>query len=188
MLKTLSVIAGPNGAGKSTLAEYLLAEGIIINFINADVISIGIGNIPRSDIESGRIMLERLEYAMSSGLNFSFETTLSGKIWKQVFERARKADYRIKIFYMALSSPNVGVQRVSNRVALGGHHLPSNVIIRRYRRSLKQFREVYSQLSHEWALLDNSANSAKLVASSTDGCINILDPALYALFMEDEIP
>ena len=42
------------------------------------------------------------------------------------------------------------------RVALGGHHVPSDVIKRRFARSLSNFFTLYAPIATEWTLLNNS--------------------------------
>lgn len=73
MVPELTIIAGPNGCGKSTLAEILQSTGLIRHFINADTIAKGIGNTPKSDIEAGRILLERITDLLNEGDDLAFE-------------------------------------------------------------------------------------------------------------------
>ena len=48
------------------------------------------------------------------------------------------------------------MRRVKLRVSLGGHHVPSNVVQRRFGRSLSNFFTLYLPLADEWTLFDNS--------------------------------
>ena len=47
-------------------------------------------------------------------------------------------------------------ERVALRVQMGGHHIPSEVIERRYARSIQNFRNLYLPLADAWSLFDNS--------------------------------
>lgn len=47
-------------------------------------------------------------------------------------------------------------------VALGGHDVPSDVVKRRFGRSLGNFFKLYAPLANEWALFDNSSSPQAL--------------------------
>ena len=42
------------------------------------------------------------------------------------------------------------------RVQMGGHHMPGDVIERRYARSIQNFRNLYLPLADAWSAFDNS--------------------------------
>jgi predicted ABC-type ATPase len=50
----------------------------------------------------------------------------------------------------------MAIERVKNRVALGGHHIPDDVIRRRFASGLENFEHLYKALADEWALYDNT--------------------------------
>ena len=60
---------------------------------------------------------------------------------------------------MWLSSPGLAVGRVAERVRLGGHDVPEDVIRRRYARGLANFFRVYRPLADRWHVFDNSSAS-----------------------------
>ncbi len=77
------IIAGPNGAGKTTFAlEYLPKVAECTHFVNADLIAAGLSPLvpERELIAASRIFLSEIEEKISRRENFSFETTLSGRI------------------------------------------------------------------------------------------------------------
>ena len=77
-MPNLFVIAGPNGAGKSTSApELLTGPRRVEQFVNADVIASERGV---SDIEAGRITLQRLTELAEARRDMAFETTLSSRL------------------------------------------------------------------------------------------------------------
>lgn len=43
-------------------------------------------------------------------------------------------------------------------VADGGHSVPENIIIRRYRRRWKNFQTHYKHMVDDWAVFDNSGD------------------------------
>lgn len=87
----LYIIAGPNGAGKTTTAYTLLPEFLgIQEFVNADEIARRLSpfNVESVAFEAGRIMLQRIDYLMSKGVDFAFETTLSTRSHVASIKRA----------------------------------------------------------------------------------------------------
>ena len=82
MVKKCYILAGPNGAGKTTFAnEFLPAEAECLNFINADLIALGLAPFQpaKKEIEAGRIMIRQMNDYVKKNESFAFETTLSGK-------------------------------------------------------------------------------------------------------------
>ncbi len=63
MKKKCYILAGPNGAGKTTFAnEFLPIEAECLNFINADLIAMGLSPFQpeRVAIEAGRLMIKNI--------------------------------------------------------------------------------------------------------------------------------
>ena len=152
------VFAGPNGAGKSTHADAILAKLGIETFVNADFIARGLSgrNTDAVAFEAGRIMLKRLHQLAGSKADFAFESTLSSRTFAMFLSTLKTQGYAVVIYYFALSSAQLAVRRVKLRVSLGGHHVPRDVIQRRFGRSLSNFFTLYSPLADEWTLFDNS--------------------------------
>lgn len=148
------ILAGPNGAGKSTAAPFLLS-GIpqVRVFVNADTIARGLSAFAPDSVafKAGRLMLERLDELANNGVSFSFETTLAShsyvrrlRTWKE------KHGYRLLMFYLWLPDPETAVHRVRARVAMGGHDVPEETIVRRWHRSRRNFLESYRGIMDEW--------------------------------------
>jgi predicted ABC-type ATPase len=151
----LFVIAGPNGAGKSTSAPELLS-GVrkVAEFVNADVIQKETG---ASEIEAARITLHRLEALATARKDMAFETTLASHMLLPRVRRMQAAGYRFHLFFFWLPSADMAVQRVAKRVASGGHHIPEEVIRRRYERGIEHFFNHYSPVADTWVLMNNTA-------------------------------
>jgi len=65
------------------------------------------------------------------------------------------------------------VRRVKLRVAMGGHHVPTDVVKQRFLRSLNNFFTLYAPLADEWTLFDNSLppQARQIAAHSADQLI-----------------
>ena len=157
---SIVIIAGPNGAGKSTAAPVLLKETFATpEFVNADVIAQGLSGFApeNSAFEAGRIMLRRLRQLARERRSFAFETTLASRSFAPWIEKERRRGYGFILIFLWLSSADLAVQRVKERVRLGGHSVPENVVRRRYASGLKNFFELYEPLADGWMIYDNSA-------------------------------
>jgi len=152
------IFAGPNGAGKSTHADAILAALGVETFVNADYIARGLSgrNTHAVNFEAGRIMLRRLRQLGDAGADFAFESTLSSRTFAPFLRALKAQGYSVAIYYFALANAQLAVRRVKLRVAMGGHHVPSDVVKRRFVRSLNNFFALYAPIADEWTLLDNS--------------------------------
>ncbi len=134
--KRIITITGPNGAGKTTLAMELLPnEAECPTFINPDLLAAGLNPLQpeRAAFRAGRMMLEMIDACVSRGENFAFETTLSGRGYARMIPRWQAQGYWVKLIFLRLSSPEVAIARVRQRVLEGGHHVPDDIVSRRYR-------------------------------------------------------
>lgn len=162
------VFAGPNGAGKSTHADAILSTLRIQTFVNADYIARGLSgqNTETVTFTAGRIMLERLHQLAAAREDFAFESTLSSRTFAPFLRELKAQGYGVAIYYFSLVNAQLAVRRVKARVAMGGHDVPSEVVKRRFGRSLRNFFELYAPLASRWAIFDNSrAPHARLIAS-----------------------
>lgn len=181
------VIAGPNGAGKTTFARTFLPEEVrCLQFVNADLIASGLSPFDptAAAVRAGRLMLGEIGRLMNEKTDFAFETTLSGRSWLLWFKRLKAREYGINLFYLWVDSPELAVNRVAERVRQGGHHVPEDVIRRRYNRGLSNFFQVYSPLADNWTLFDNTASWPVRIASLYKGVFNVSSADRFALIQQ----
>lgn len=165
-MKKIIIIAGPNGAGKTTFARnFLPAEAQTLRFINADLIAAGLApfNPESAAFKAGRLMLEEIDECVDAGHSFAFETTLSGLGYLKKIAAWQRLGYQVKLWFLSLPSDVIAVSRVAHRVAQGGHHIPEDVIRRRFKAGLANFHNRYSRLVDSWALYDNYGIEPKLI-------------------------
>jgi predicted ABC-type ATPase len=157
--KKILIIAGPNGAGKTTFArEFLPNEAGCPTFVNADLIAAGLSPFsPESAaIKAGRLMLEEMQSHVKKGNSFAIETTVSSLGYVRKIREWRAQRYQIKLYFLALKTEDMAHARVAERVLQGGHHVPSEVISRRFHAGFGNFREVYRNEVDWWRWYDNS--------------------------------
>jgi predicted ABC-type ATPase len=153
------VIAGPNGAGKTTLAPFLLRDKLgVLEYVNADPIAQGLSGFDPASVAvtAGRVMLSRLHDLAEQRKTFAFESTLAAKHYAGWIKKLRDHGYAFQLMFLWLRSADLAVQRVRERVHAGGHHVPEQVIRRRYAAGLTNFSKLYQPLANTWAIYDNS--------------------------------
>ena len=176
------IFAGPNGAGKSTHADAILSALGVETFVNADYIARGLSgrNTDTVNFKAGRIMLKRLRQLADACEDFAFESTLSSRTFAPFLRNLKAQGYSVAIYYFALTNAQLAVRRVKLRVALGGHHVPGDVVKRRFARSLSNFFTLYSPIADEWTLFDNSGSaSAEQVAFQSKNQLQITDQKIW---------
>lgn len=93
-----------------------------------------------------------------AGADFAFESTLSSRTFAPFIRNLKAQGYAVAIYYFSLTNAQLAIRRVKLRVALGGHHVPSDVIKRRFGRSISNFFSLYAPLADQWAVFDNSTS------------------------------
>ena len=131
------VLAGVNGAGKSSI------EGATLNergaeYFNPDVAARQIRQAdPRLALKEANSLAwhqggRLLERAIAERQSFALETTLGGNTITGLLERASEQGLEVRVWYAGLSSPELHIARVRQRVLGGGHDIPESDIRRRY--------------------------------------------------------
>lgn len=160
------IIAGPNGAGKTTFAKsFLPQEAHVLRFINADLIAAGLSPFAPEQmaVKAGRLMLQEVKEAVTKRESFAIETTLSGSAYLKHIREWQSLGYEVSLFFLQLSSVDLAIRRVAQRVKQGGHHIPEAVIRRRYQAGLDNF-PIYAKLVNDWTLFNNDDGIPKLIA------------------------
>jgi predicted ABC-type ATPase len=183
------IIAGPNGAGKSTLAPFLLRATFgVMEYVNADAIALGLSAFQpeRVAFGAGRIMLQRLRALAARRTTFAFESTLATRSYAPWIRQLDRQGYAFHVLFLWLRSPELAVQRVRERVRMGGHDVPDAVIHRRYRHGIRNFHVLYRPLAESWSVYDNSvAHAPMLLATGTGTALpTIYQPELWHRFCE----
>jgi len=181
-MKNVYIIAGPNGSGKTTFATTFLPEYAKCNrFINADLIAQGLSPFSPTQValKSGRLVLEQIKELSTQGVDFGFETTLSGVTYLKYFQNLKEKGYKINIFFLWIPSSILAVARVKDRVAKGGHNVPLADIKRRFNRSMNNFFIKYRLLTDKWMLFNNSQSRPIIIAKKQYAHIDVADHDLF---------
>ena len=182
MKPSVYIIGGPNGAGKTTFArEFLPHYADCRNFINADLIAQGVSPFSpeAAAFRAGRLVLAEINHFGKRGIDFAFETTLSGRSHLNSIRQLRNWGYAVHFFYLWVSRIELALDRVRERVLRGGHNVPEPVIRRRFERSIRNFLTNYRLFADSWTLFDNSGERPVVLATEIDGKLSIIGIQKY---------
>ncbi len=104
--------------------------------------------------------------------SFTIETVMSHPSKVEQLYQAQKRGFRTYLYYIATDDPAINISRVQNRVKLGGHSVPEDLIVKRYYRSLDLLRDAIRHSNRAY-VFDNSGQPTDhtWLAEITDGKI-----------------
>jgi predicted ABC-type ATPase len=102
----------------------------------------------------------------AAGQSFAFETVMSHRSKTDFFAKACASGYRTYLYFIATDLPSLNVERVKNRVALGGHSVPEEKIQQRYDRCLQLVPEAIAS-AYRAFLFDNTGPDPVWLAQRT---------------------
>ncbi len=181
--KAVYIIAGPNGSGKTTFAKKFLPEyAKCENFVNADLIAQGLAPFaPRAAaLKAGKLVLQQIQEYAQRGLDFSFETTLSGKSYVKLFKELKLKGYALNLYFLWIPNTELAIARIKERVREGGHDVPAEDVRRRFSRGIINFFTLYEPLVDSWMLFDNSKEKPVLIVKRSNGKTEVVDPEMFA--------
>lgn len=185
MAQNIYIISGCNGAGKTTASYTVLPEILDCReFVNADEIARGLSpfNPGGVAIEAGKLMLSRINELLERNATFAVETTLATRSYTNLVRRAHRQGYRVSMLYFWLSSPELAMQRVAERVSKGGHDIPVSTIRRRYTAGINNLFKLFIPAVDYWAIFDNSEPPRRKVAvGGSNARTEIFDQKLYEM-------
>lgn len=187
--KRLYIIAGCNGAGKTTASKRFLPS--ILNcrqWVNADEIAYGLSPLDPQSVafQAGRLMLERIQELLSQDETFAIETTLSTRAYRNLVLQAQAKGYQVELVFFYLPSPQMAIKRIAHRVKHGGHHVPDDVVIRRYHRGLRNLTEIFMPIVDRWEIYRYEGNAYIMLANGKKG--DIYDLIDNTIIMDNSAP
>lgn len=184
------VFAGPNGSGKSTITEPFLRNGFNGEYINADDIARSLEpQIPdylTRNLQAAQLADRRRQDALRAGRPFAFETVMSTPEKVAIMTQAKAAGYQVGLIFVTTDNPETNVQRVSNRVELGGHPVSPDKIRSRYHGAMGLLPAAveHSDLA---SIYDNSYDQELMVAAKHRGQLVILPGAEHAPWVQEKL-
>ena len=140
--KIAIIVAGGNGAGKSTFINNQLLEmykGVNATYINAD--DWQKQQFGQFDNKTTSQAKEAQEWAdnerkshLAQGRSFITETVLSHPSKIDLIKEAKANGYEVDLYHISLDNADLALERISNRVLLGGHDVDTDKVKARYER------------------------------------------------------
>jgi predicted ABC-type ATPase len=169
-MPTLVVVAGPNGSGKTTMVrsrELALLFTVPVVSVNADDFAkILAGDRSPTDQESlqaAQIADAMVDDLVADRQSFIVETVLSSDKYKSRILTARAAGFDIILVYVSVRDLELNIERVRNRVRLGGHPVPGHRIKARRNRSFQMF-SWFARHADKVLVFDNSLAAPAIAA------------------------
>lgn len=171
------LIAGPNGSGKTTLfstlqehkdvhfGQYINPDDVALTLENYEINGKKINSTERSQM-SQTICKGLRERYLQLQLSLTYESVMSHKSHLEYINRAKEAGFKTYLYYVCINDPLVNIARVKERVTSGGHNVPEDKIISRYKNSLSQLYDM-SMLCDRAYYFDNS-NEQELFAEKSE--------------------
>ena len=174
--KNFYLFAGVNGVGKTTLFNAMNGNVKKSFRINSDEIvrEIGKWNSEIDQVKAAKIAIGLRNECMEKGNSFNEETTLTGKTILKLIDKVREKNYKLHLFYVGVGSPDISKERIKKRVADGGHHIPDEVVDKRYKESLKNFEKILKKFDNV-VVYDNSVRFRTLLQIIDKKVIKIAD-------------
>jgi hypothetical protein vspiD_05110 len=103
------------------------------------------------------------EQYLKHRISFSFETVFSHPAKIDILRRAQAAGFKTYMYFVATENPVINVNRIKERVALGGHNVPEEKTRSRYLRCMEQVRYALPYLNRAY-FFDNSMEQSLYLA------------------------
>ena len=103
------------------------------------------------------------EQYLKHRISFSFETVFSHPAKIDILRRAQAAGFKTYMYFIATENPVINVNRIRERVALGGHDVPEEKTRSRYLRCMEQVRYALPYLNRAY-FFDNSTQQSLYLA------------------------
>ena len=103
------------------------------------------------------------EQYLKHRISFSFETVFSHPAKIDILRRAQAAGFKTYMYFVATENPVINVNRIKERVALGGHDVPEEKTRSRYLRCMEQVRYALPYLNRAY-FFDNSTPQSPYLA------------------------
>lgn len=177
------LIAGPNGSGKTTLFSTLQEHKEVHfgQYINPDDVALTLKEYKADGRALDGVERAKMAQVVCTGLrerylelklSLTYESVMSHLSHLQYIKRAKQAGYKTYLYYVCINDPFVNIERVKQRVELGGHNVPEDKIRSRYDNSLSHLYDM-SMLCDRVYFFDNSYEQELFAEKSENNLLKI---------------
>jgi predicted ABC-type ATPase len=171
----MNMVVGAEGAGKTMIINKMYEYGWLrdVDFVDlykmAEDAFDGWGTA--ANLRSARRACdERVSEDLHEGRSMLLECTLSTDDMVALINKAKKAGFYVRVFYIGTSSPCINAARVASRVMAKGHSASVADIVMQYRESIARCCKV-ARMVNSLYVFDNSVDGSvpNLLFHITDG-------------------
>jgi len=110
---------------------------------------------------------------LEAGKSFSCETVFSHPSKLDLLRRAKQLGYKTYLYFCCAGDATVCVERVKQRVEEGGHSVPEEKIIQRFKRSLDNLLPAIKLVDRAY-VFDNSGKESELIVEANKVELKVL--------------
>jgi predicted ABC-type ATPase len=111
-------------------------------------------------------MLNRIDELVDASVDVAIETTLATLTYARKIPIWQGRGYHVSLIYLRLNSITESIERVRRRVEAGGHHIPPEIIERRFYKSLNYFETIYKPIVNSWHVRESQEGKFSPVDTS----------------------
>ncbi len=82
-------------------------------------------------------------------------------------EQARQHGFDVELYFIAIENVQTNIDRITGRVAQGGHHVPEQDVRRRYTRSMENLAQAI-ELADRATIIDNTLRQEPRIVLKTN--------------------
>lgn len=170
------IVAGPNGCGKSSAGSARVVENHGIRPIDPDKLvreyEETYPNWPLDALNLTAVIEaeRRVWSAISRGESIGIETVLSSVKYVSAISAARQRGFTTILYFVTVASVDVAIERVRERVRLGGHNVPEEKIRSRWSRTHANAADLFARVDRGIAF-DNSTAEPEAVAVAGESIV-----------------
>jgi predicted ABC-type ATPase len=141
--------------------------------INPDLLTVRLSEAENLELMTANLAaVQRIETWLDASLavhqTIGVETVLSSPKYRRLIDKAKQHDFEVCFVYVFLETVEMQLERISARVAKGGHDVPEDKVRSRRQRSFEQMPWFFSRADRAW-VFDNSDSEPRLVAHYENG-------------------
>lgn len=156
------------------------------NYLSADDIAkqLDSKNFNNVRLKAGKEFFIRMQKNVENKNNILIESTLSGIYLKRMIPGFQRNKYSVSIVFVFVDSVSVCLNRIKERILKGGHNVPDEDVIRRFKKSNDNFWNYYRNIADDWYLYSNSEDDIKEVAFGFGNDYEIINEELFRIFAQ----